>query len=83
MGSSVDAYITSHHDRFLEELKTFLAIPSVSTLPQHKQAIERASEFVAERLRAAGMEKVERIPTAGHPLVYGEWMLRCFSKFFY
>jgi acetylornithine deacetylase/succinyl-diaminopimelate desuccinylase-like protein len=29
---------------------------------------------VAERLRAAGIENVGRIPTAGHPLVYGEWM---------
>ena len=74
MASSVDTYIESHQDRFLEELKSFLAIPSVSTLPQHKPDIERASAFVAERLRAAGIENVERIPTDGHPLVYGEWM---------
>ena len=74
MALSVDAYIEDHRDRFLEELKSFLAIPSVSTLPQHRPDIARASEFVAERLRAAGIENVERIPTDGHPLVYGEWM---------
>ena len=74
MGAPVDAFIESNRDRFLDELKAFLSIPSVSTLPQHKPDIARASEFVAERLRAAGIENVERIPTEGHPLVYGEWM---------
>ncbi|MBI3894451.1 MAG: dipeptidase [Acidobacteria bacterium] len=74
MSTQVSAYIDSNKDRFLEELKTFLKIPSVSTLPEHKPDIEQASEFVAAKLRAAGMEKVERIPTAGHPLIYGEWV---------
>ena len=74
MGTLVDTYIESNRDRFLEELKVFLTIPSVSTLPEHKPDIERASEFVAAKLRAAGMQKVERIATEGHPLVYGEWM---------
>jgi acetylornithine deacetylase/succinyl-diaminopimelate desuccinylase-like protein len=73
MSSTIEAYIESSRNRFLDELKTFLAIPSVSTLPQHKPDIERANDFVAERLRAAGIENVERIPTGGHPLVYGEW----------
>ena len=74
MSTPVETYIEKNKDRFLEELKAFLAIPSVSTLPQHRPDIERASEFVAEKLREAGIEKVKRIPTEGHPLVYGEWM---------
>jgi len=74
MSSAVDTYIERSHDRFLQELKAFLSIPSVSTLPDHKPDVERACGFVAERLRAAGIENVERIPTAGHPLVYGEWL---------
>lgn len=73
MGTAIEGYIETHCDRFLSELKAFLAIPSVSTLPQHKPDIERACGFVAERLRAAGIENVERIATEGHPLVYGEW----------
>jgi acetylornithine deacetylase/succinyl-diaminopimelate desuccinylase-like protein len=74
MGTAVETYIADNQSRLLEELKTFLRIPSVSTLPEHRPDIERASEFVAEGMRAAGMQKVERIPTEGHPLVYGEWM---------
>jgi len=53
MGSTVDAYIESSRERFLEELREFLSIPSVSTLPEHKPDIERACAFVAQRLREA------------------------------
>ena len=74
MGTLVETYIDCNQDRFLDELKEFLSIPSISTLPQHRPDIERASEFVAQKLRDAGMQKVELIPTEGHPLVYAEWM---------
>ncbi|HLA41541.1 MAG TPA: M20/M25/M40 family metallo-hydrolase [Candidatus Glassbacteria bacterium] len=73
MSTPVDAYIESNRDRFLEELCSFLSIPSISTLPAHRPDMERASEFVAQRLQEAGMQGVERIQTEGHPLVYGEW----------
>ncbi|HWP85605.1 MAG TPA: dipeptidase [Terriglobia bacterium] len=74
MPSLLDAYLESNQDRLLEELKSFLKIPSVSTLPEHRPDIERASEFVAGKLTAAGMSNVRRISTQGHPLVYGEWL---------
>jgi acetylornithine deacetylase/succinyl-diaminopimelate desuccinylase-like protein len=74
MASPVDAYIESNQERLLDELKDFLRIPSVSTLPQHRADIERACDFVIEKLRAAGLTKVERIETQGYPIVYAEWM---------
>jgi acetylornithine deacetylase/succinyl-diaminopimelate desuccinylase-like protein len=74
MGSSVDAYIESSQDRLLGELKDFLRIPSVSTLPEHRPDVERACGYVADKLQAAGLTSVKRIPTNGHPLVYGEWL---------
>ena len=58
----------------LSELKDFLRIPSVSTLPEHIPDIQRAAEFVASSLRAAKLEHVEVIKTAGHPLVYADWL---------
>jgi len=67
-------YVRSNRERFLEELKTFLRIPSVSTLPEHKPDIQRAAEFVAAELRRIGMTHVEITPTDGHPLVYAEWL---------
>ena len=64
--------IESKRDEHLNELKEFLRIPSVSTKSEHKPDIERAAHWVAEKLRAAGLENVEITPTKMHPLVYGE-----------
>ena len=58
----------------LETLKDFLRIPSVSTDPAHKADILRAAEFVAGKLRSAGLADVHLMQGAGHPMVYGEWL---------
>src|SRR6266852_4223441 len=65
-------YIESHRDAHLNELFEFLRIPSVSTKSEHKPDIERAAKWVAEKLRGAGMDTVEIVPTKMHPLVYGQ-----------
>jgi len=74
MSTSTDAFVRENQHRLLDELKSFLKIPSISTLPEHKGDIDRAARFVADSLGSAGMENVEIIPTAGHPLVYGDWL---------
>ena len=74
MSSETDAFVNNNRDRLLAELKEFVRIPSISTLPEHTPDIGRAAEFVAESLRKAGMEHVEVIPTGKHPLVYADWM---------
>jgi acetylornithine deacetylase/succinyl-diaminopimelate desuccinylase-like protein len=71
---STNAYVDQHQDRLLEELKQFLRIPSVSTAPEHVADVKRAADFVADSLRNVGLEHVEIIPTAGHPLVYADWL---------
>jgi acetylornithine deacetylase/succinyl-diaminopimelate desuccinylase-like protein len=65
-------YIDSKRDENLNELKEFLRIPSVSTKSEHKTDVERAAQWVAEKLRSAGLENIEIVPTKMHPLVYGE-----------
>ncbi len=74
MSPSTNAYVDQHQDRLLDELKQFLRIPSVSTAPEHTADVKRAADFVADSLRSVGMEHVEIIPTAGHPLVYADWL---------
>lgn len=71
---SVLEYIESKEKENLEELKEFLRIPSVSTKSECKPDIEKCANWVADKLRAAGMEKVEVLPTGGHPMVYAEWL---------
>lgn len=58
--------------RFLEELKSFSEIPSISTDSRHKAEVQRAADWVALQLRRIGMDKVQIFSTAGHPVVYGE-----------
>lgn len=65
-------YIETKRDAHLNELFEFLRIPSVSAKSEHKPDIERAARWVADKLRAAGLEKVEVVSTEMHPLVYGE-----------
>ena len=68
------AYARTHRARFLNELQEFVSIPSVSTLSEHKGDMERAAEWVANQMRAVGLENVTILPTAGHPVAYGEWL---------
>ena len=65
-------YIDSKRDENLNELKEFLRIPSVSTKTENKPDVERAAQWVAGKLRGAGLENIEIVPTKMHPLVYGE-----------
>jgi acetylornithine deacetylase/succinyl-diaminopimelate desuccinylase-like protein len=74
MPSSAIAFAKANENRFLEELKDLLRIPSVSTLPEHKPDIEKSAAFIAGELKRIGIEHVEIITTAGYPLVYGDWL---------
>ena len=65
-------YVSDNKQRFLEELFELLRFPSVSADPKYKGEMIKTAEFVAEKLRAAGADKVEICPTAGYPIVYGE-----------
>src|SRR5436309_15690269 len=67
-------YYEQHQPEFLEGLKAFLRIPSISTLSEHKGDIRRAAEFALNELRTAGMSSAELIEGAGNPLVYAEWL---------
>lgn len=68
------SYTEQNRERLLEGLRTFLRIPSISTLSEHSADVRRAAEFVRDELKAAGMKNVELIEGQGNPLVYGEWL---------
>src|SRR5208337_1735946 len=74
MSSSAVEYARQNQPRFLDELKALLRIPSVSTLPEHAGDCHFAAEVLAAELARIGMEDVRLIETAGHPLVYADWL---------
>jgi acetylornithine deacetylase/succinyl-diaminopimelate desuccinylase-like protein len=74
MSQAVDAFVDQNQTRLLEELVQFLRIPTISTLPENRGDIDRAAAFIADSMKAAGLENVEIIPTEKHPLVYADWL---------
>jgi acetylornithine deacetylase/succinyl-diaminopimelate desuccinylase-like protein len=70
---AIDAYLQSHRDRYIEDLRELVRIPSVSALGEHRADMDRAAEWLAERLRQAGAPRVQVCRTAGNPIVLGGW----------
>ncbi len=67
-------YAHDHSARFLADLKEFGSIASISTDENSKAELLYAADWTAGHLRSLGIENVQVIATAGHPVVYGEWL---------
>ena len=65
-------YAKDHQQESLQDLVELLEIPSISTLPEHKDDMQEAAGWLADRLKSLGFENVAILPTARHPVVYGE-----------
>lgn len=71
--TAVRAYIQAHRTRFLADLTEWLAIPSISSDPEHAPDVRRSAEWIARYLNGAGFPVVETWETPGHPAVFAEW----------
>lgn len=67
-------YLTAARPRQLDELKAWLRLPSISTIPAHKSDVAAAARWLVASMQQSGLEHVELIETTGHPLVYGDWL---------
>ncbi len=65
-------FFTTNRSRIRDELFEFLRIPSVSARSEHNRDTERAAEWIAAAMTKIGL-KTSIHPTAGHPIVVGEW----------
>src|ERR1043165_9973775 len=70
--TDIDRYFTDNQSRIREELFELLRIPSVSARSEHNADTARAAGWLAGKLRAIGLAATVH-PTAGHPIVVGEW----------
>jgi acetylornithine deacetylase/succinyl-diaminopimelate desuccinylase-like protein len=70
--NEINNYVKANEDRFLDELFELIRIPSISSLPEHKEDMYRAAEKWKEILLAAGADKAEVMETNGIPVTYGE-----------
>lgn len=76
MSQSDDArsYSRAHGHDFLDQLKDMLRIPSLSGDPAHAGDVRRTAEWLATHMRSLGLKRTDVLETAGHPVVYGEWL---------
>src|SRR6188472_4472401 len=73
MNSVID-FINTNRDRYVEELKAYLAIPSISALPQHADDVRACAKWTADEMRRIGLQNVKLVDTPGFPVVYGDWL---------
>jgi len=75
--SSIDpklaAYCDAQRDAHIDELKSWIAIPSISADPAHRGDVRACCERLVARMGEIGM-KASVLETDGNPLAYGEWL---------
>ena len=69
-----DSYLEKNQDRFVEELRSFISIPSVSAADEHFGDVVKAGEWVASKLQSIGISNARLMKTQTHPVVYGDWL---------
>ncbi len=74
MSQSACQYARDHGPAFLEQLQAFLLLPSISTLPEHTPDVLAAAQWLVRDCEAIGLEHVQLLETAGHPVVYADWL---------
>jgi acetylornithine deacetylase/succinyl-diaminopimelate desuccinylase-like protein len=74
MSNQLPSYLQDARARQLQELTDWLRIPSISALPAHKQDVHNAAVWLADHLRAVGLDNVRVIESDIHPLVYADWL---------
>jgi acetylornithine deacetylase/succinyl-diaminopimelate desuccinylase-like protein len=71
--ADVLARVEGERTGYLEELKDYLRIPSISTDPAYSAAVHECASFVRTQLEAAGLD-ADIVTTERYPLVYAEWL---------
>ncbi|NGO77497.1 dipeptidase [Streptomyces sp. YC504] len=71
--NAVRQYIDQHSDTFLDDLKEWLRIPSVSAQPEHADDVRRSADWLTGKLKETGFPVTEVWETAGAPAVFAEW----------
>jgi len=67
-------FINTNRDRYVSELKHYLAIPSISAMPMHADDVVRCARWTADEMKRIGLENVRLAPTPGYPIVYADWL---------
>ncbi len=73
--TSYEKYIDENNDAHLKEFTELISIPSISSIPANKTDVERAANWIVNKMKSIGLTTAQTIPTGGHAIVYGSWEL--------
>jgi len=69
----VRAYVEANAREFIDDLKQWLTIPSISADPERHGDVGHSAAWLAAHLRGAGFPIAQVLETGGLPAVYAEW----------
>lgn len=72
--SSAFDFAKASNSQAVQQLQEFVRIPSVSSDPKKARDVKRCAKWLAQHLHTIGLHRVRVLPTARHPIVYGEWL---------
>ena len=67
-------YLQETQDKMMEDYKALLRFPSISADPAYASDVSACADWIVGQLEMIGFENCEALATAGHPVVYGEWL---------
>lgn len=71
--SAYKKYISDNEQKHLQEFIEFVSIPCISSLPAHKDDMQRCADWLKNKLQSIGLANAHVLPTDGHPIVFAEW----------
>jgi acetylornithine deacetylase/succinyl-diaminopimelate desuccinylase-like protein len=74
MSKAALEHARNNQTHYLDTLKTFLTIPSISTQSEHAPDMQKAAEWLVETMTASGLSRTAIYSTPGPPIAYGEWL---------
>ena len=73
LNSPYEKYIDDNKEVHLKEFTELISIPSISSIPSNKPEVEKAANWIVNKLKSIGITSAQTLPTAGNPVVYGSW----------
>ena len=71
--TAYEKYIDDNNDAHLKEFIELISIPSISSIPTHKDDVAKAANWIVNKMKSIGIPTAQVIPTEGQPIVYGSW----------
>ena len=71
--SSYEKYIDENNAGHLKEFIELVSIPTISSIPSYKPDVEKAANWIVNKLKSIGITTAKTLPTDGNPVVFGSW----------